>query len=68
MSITTGRSACCGPFMAQETIANFSLLRIECSAKMNRGVNEAFSEAARVALSASAKGSKEKSGGSCVLM
>lgn len=39
---------------------------IECSAKMNRGVNEAFTEAARVALSANAKGSK-KEGDGCVI-
>lgn len=37
----------------------------ECSAKMNRGVNEAFSEAARVALTANAKGTKKES--SCVV-
>jgi len=42
-----------------------ALRYLECSAKMNRGVNEAFTEAARVALSANAKGKKEKSG--CVI-
>lgn len=43
-----------------------ALRYLECSAKMNRGVNEAFTEAARVALSANAKGAKEKR--SCVIL
>ncbi|PUU78211.1 small GTPase superfamily [Tuber borchii] len=45
-----------------------ALRYLECSAKMNRGVNEAFTEAARVALSANAKGSKESGHGSCVIL
>lgn len=46
-----------------------ALRYLECSAKMNRGVNEAFTEAARVALTANAKGSSEsgRSGG-CTIM
>lgn len=43
-----------------------ALRYLECSAKMNRGVNEAFTEAARVALSANAKGAKE--GSRCVIL
>ena len=43
------------------------LAAIECSAKRNRGVNEAFTEAARVALSV--KGAGTSSGGSkCSVM
>jgi Rho family protein len=38
---------------------------LECSAMKNRGVNEAFTEAARVALQV--KTSKDKSGG-CTIM
>ena len=38
---------------------------IECSAMKNRGVNEAFTEAARVALSV--KTSKDKKGGCTIL-
>lgn len=38
----------------------------ECSAKRNRGVNEAFTEAARVALSV--KGPSTSSGSKCTLM
>lgn len=48
-----------------------ALRYLECSAKMNRGVNEAFSEAARVALSATVKGEKKsgkRKGGSCVIL
>ncbi|PWW75514.1 hypothetical protein C7212DRAFT_197976 [Tuber magnatum] len=45
-----------------------ALRYLECSAKMNRGVNEAFTEAARVALSANAKGSKESGHRACVIM
>lgn len=46
-----------------------ALRYLECSARRNRGVNEAFTEAARCALSAKAKGSheEEKSKG-CVIM
>ncbi|CCX31588.1 small GTPase superfamily [Pyronema domesticum] len=43
-----------------------ALRYLECSAKMNRGVNEAFTEAARVALGAGATGKKRKKG--CVLL
>lgn len=39
---------------------------IECSAKRNRGVNEAFTEAARVALSV--KGPNSSRGGKCSIM
>lgn len=51
-----------------------ALRYLECSAKMNRGVNEAFTEAARCALSAQPKGAKEngpaeeKSSNGCVIM
>lgn len=46
-----------------------ALRYLECSAKMNRGVNEAFTEAARVALTANAKGSSESSrSGGCTIM
>ncbi|TGZ77484.1 hypothetical protein EX30DRAFT_344126 [Ascodesmis nigricans] len=48
-----------------------ALRYLECSAKMNRGVNEAFSEAARVALLANPKGSKPKKehgADSCVIL
>ncbi|CDU25396.1 probable Rho3-GTP binding protein [Sporisorium scitamineum] len=38
---------------------------LECSAKMNRGVNEAFVEIANVAIASSAKGSKQNRG--CVI-
>lgn len=44
-----------------------SCLLVECSAKRNRGVNEAFTEAARVALSAKSKGASS-SKRSCTLM
>lgn len=41
--------------------------RIECSAKKNRGVNEAFTEAARVALQVkNVKGDKDA--GCCAVM
>ncbi|EPQ31552.1 uncharacterized protein PFL1_00885 [Pseudozyma flocculosa PF-1] len=39
---------------------------LECSAKFNRGVSEAFVEAAKVAAGARARGAKE-SGGGCVI-
>lgn len=43
---------------------------LECSAKKNRGVNEAFSEAARVALNAKPKGANDdiQDKKSCVVM
>ncbi|EEB07279.1 rho family GTPase Rho3 [Schizosaccharomyces japonicus yFS275] len=45
---------------------------LECSAKLNRGVNEAFTEAARVALAAQPRGVKDAAddakGSSCTLM
>lgn len=42
---------------------------LECSAKHNRGVNEAFYEAARVSISTRAKGSGSYGGGSgCVVL
>ncbi|KAK9475189.1 small GTPase superfamily [Dipodascopsis tothii] len=42
---------------------------LECSAKKNRGVNECFTEAARCALSAKPKGSKEEPQSSgCTIM
>ena len=43
---------------------NRNLLTAECSAKHNRGVTEVFYEAARVSISARAKGS----GSSCIIM
>lgn len=43
-----------------------ALRYLECSAMRNRGVNEAFNEAARVALSV--KGVGEKGNGKCDLM
>ncbi|KAI4146096.1 MAG: hypothetical protein LQ340_006046 [Diploschistes diacapsis] len=43
-----------------------ALRYLECSAKRNRGVNEAFTEAARVALSV--KGPSTSSGSKCTLM
>ncbi|KAF2838982.1 hypothetical protein M501DRAFT_751692 [Patellaria atrata CBS 101060] len=43
-----------------------ALRYLECSAMKNRGVNEAFTEAARVALSV--KGGKKESGHSCTVM
>lgn len=43
-----------------------ALRYLECSAMRNRGVNEAFNEAARVALSV--KGVGEKEGGKCDIM
>ncbi|CAR25010.1 Rho family GTPase RHO3 [Lachancea thermotolerans CBS 6340] len=51
-----------------------ALRYLECSAKMNRGVNEAFTEAARCALTATPKGAKDhageesKKGSSCTVM
>ncbi|SCU94307.1 LAFA_0F21066g1_1 [Lachancea sp. 'fantastica'] len=51
-----------------------ALRYLECSAKMNRGVNEAFTEAARCALTAHPKGAREgnqeesKSGSKCTIM
>lgn len=46
-----------------------ALRYLECSARANRGVNEAFTEAARCALSAKAKGAShdEDKGKSCVI-
>ncbi|MCJ1370223.1 Rho GTPase [Loxospora ochrophaea] len=44
-----------------------ALRYLECSAKMNRGVNEAFTEAARVALSVKGP-SSSKSSNSCTIM
>jgi Rho family protein len=45
-----------------------ALRYLECSAKKNRGVNEAFTEAARCALSAKPKGShEEEKGKGCVI-
>ncbi|KAK5166778.1 hypothetical protein LTR04_000356 [Oleoguttula sp. CCFEE 6159] len=43
-----------------------ALRYLECSAMKNRGVNEAFTEAARVALSV--KGAKQDKQGGCVVM
>lgn len=43
-----------------------ALRYLECSAMRNRGVNEAFTEAARVALQV--KGSGGKDGGKCIIM
>lgn len=47
-----------------------ALRYLECSAKKNRGVNEAFSEAARCALNAKPKGANdnEPEGKGCVVM
>ena len=48
-----------------------ALRYLECSAKRNRGVNEAFTEAARVALSVKGKGTggdKQKGPISCCVM
>ncbi len=48
-----------------------ALRYLECSAKKNRGVNEAFTEAARCALTAKPKGANdddEDQGGSCIIM
>ena len=44
-----------------------SIARAECSAKRNRGVNEAFTEAARVALSVKGAGTSN-GGGKCSVM
>lgn len=50
-----------------EVARRISALRyLECSAMKNRGVNEAFTEAARVALSVKPQGSKDES--KCVIM
>ena len=43
-----------------------ALRYLECSAKKNRGVNEAFTEAARVALSVKSNGGKEEK--KCLVM
>ncbi|PWN50820.1 Rho3 GTP binding protein [Violaceomyces palustris] len=40
---------------------------LECSAKFNRGVSEAFNEAAKVAAGAKAKGKDGTGGGGCVI-
>ena len=46
-----------------------ALRYLECSAKRNRGVNEAFTEAARVALSVKSKGKgNEKGESKCEIM
>ncbi|KAK6522097.1 Rho GTPase [Arthrobotrys megalospora] len=45
-----------------------ALRYLECSAKINRGVNEAFSEAARVALTAKPQGATASSGRGCCIM
>ena len=45
-----------------------ALRYLECSAMRNRGVNEAFTEAARVALTVKPARSKESSGGKCTVM
>ncbi|CCC68730.1 hypothetical protein NCAS_0B06460 [Naumovozyma castellii] len=48
-----------------------ALRYLECSAKLNKGVNEAFTEAARVALTAGpqvADNTNEDSGSGCILM
>lgn len=47
-----------------------ALRYLECSAKLNKGVNEAFTEAARVALTAGpvATEVKSDSGSSCTIM
>ncbi|AAS51668.1 ADL252Wp [Eremothecium gossypii ATCC 10895] len=49
-----------------------ALRYLECSAKMNRGVNEAFTEAARCALTATPKGARdsapEAESSSCTIM
>lgn len=48
-----------------------ALRYLECSAKKNRGVNEAFTEAARCALTAKPKGAnddEDDQGSSCVIM
>lgn len=48
-----------------------ALRYLECSAKKNRGVNEAFTEAARCALTAKPKGASDDTddeGSSCVIM
>jgi len=44
-----------------------ALRYLECSSKKNRGVNEAFTEAARVALSVKGPGTS-KGGSSCIVM
>lgn len=44
-----------------------ALRYLECSAMKNRGVNEAFTEAARVALRVPA-GNKGSKGGKCIVM
>lgn len=41
---------------------------IECSAKRNRGVNEAFTEAARVALSVKGSSNGGKGADKCAVM
>ncbi len=53
-----------GEFMA--TLTNNS--DTECSAMRNRGVNEAFTEAARVALQVKPAKSKASSGAKCTVM
>ncbi|KAG7007684.1 hypothetical protein G7Y79_00008g023220 [Physcia stellaris] len=45
-----------------------ALRYLECSAKRNRGVNEAFTEAARVALSVKGANGSSSSGSKCTVM
>lgn len=45
-----------------------ALRYLECSAKLNKGVNEAFTEAARVVLTDEPKGKKDSEEGSCIIM
>lgn len=46
-----------------------ALRYLECSAKLNKGVNEAFTEAARVVLTDDSKNKKnDESSSSCVIM
>ena len=45
-----------------------ALRYLECSAKKNRGVNEAFTEAARVALSVKGKGQGSERNSRCSVM
>lgn len=62
----------CGILVSSAGFSELLLLvahqdRLECSAKCNRGVNEAFTEAARVALSVKTSGSSGR-GRRCVIM
>ena len=63
----TSGSRIISSWMAMESHTLTSIAGAECSAKRNRGVNEAFTEAARVALSV--KGAGTSGGGSkCSVM